>query len=302
MGRAVIDQPGVYEMPAESYHGDPVPGGSLSSTGARMLVPPSCPALFRHYIDHGRADTHTFDHGHAAHALVLGVGAPIASLPFDDRRTKAYKAAEQEARAAGHIPLLKRDAEKVEAMAEALRAHPVAGPLFARPGHAERVLVWRDPESGVWCRAMVDWMPDVDTGARALVVDYKSTACAHPVAFAKSMATYGYHQQGPFYCDGVTALSLDNGRDPAFVLVAQEKEPPYLVTVGAPKPRALEWGRVLNRKARDTYRECVERDHWPGYSDQIEPLDIPDWLDHAYSTAHDAGAYDTHADLIGDLP
>lgn len=38
-----ITEPGVYDLPAEVYHADPVEGGSLSSTGARKLLPPSCP-------------------------------------------------------------------------------------------------------------------------------------------------------------------------------------------------------------------------------------------------------------------
>lgn len=292
-----IVEPGVYDLTDAEYHADPVKGGSLSSTGARALLPPSCPARFHYDREHGRADTAAFDHGRAAHALVLGVGEPIASLPFKDRRTNAYKAAVLEARAAGKTPLLEKDAEQVWRMAAALREHPVAGPLFTRPGVAELSLVYRDPESGVMCRVRTDWMPDVDADSRVLVVDYKTTVDAHPAAFAKAMAKYGYHQQGPFYCDGITALGLDHGREPQFVLVAQEKEPPFLVTVGAPTARAIEWGRVLNRKARDLYRECTEADHWPGYSDAIEPLDIPGWLDSHYDFAATAGAYDTIGDL-----
>lgn len=293
-----ISEPGVYELTEDEYHADPVKGGSLSSTGARALLPPSCPARFHHDRVNGRADTAAFDHGHAAHALVLGIGAPIASLPFNDRRTNAYKDAVRQARTAGMTPLLAKDAEQVEDMAGALRAHPVAGPLFARPGMAELSLVYRDHDSGVMCRVRIDWMPNVDPDSRVLIVDYKTTTDAHPAAFARTMVKYGYHQQGPFYCDGITALGLDHCREPQFVLVAQEKTPPYLVTVGAPTPRALEWGRVLNRKARDIYRECVEADHWPGYSDAIEPLDIPGWLDNQYDDALDAGAFDTIGDLL----
>src|SRR5258708_26204894 len=38
---------GVYGIPADAYHADPIEGGSLSSSGARRLLPPGCPALFR---------------------------------------------------------------------------------------------------------------------------------------------------------------------------------------------------------------------------------------------------------------
>lgn len=291
-----IVEPGQYDLTEDDYHADPVKGGSLSSTGARTLIT-ACPARFHYEREHRRADTKAFDHGHAAHMLVLGSGAPIAEIAAQDWRTKAAKEAAAEAREAGAIPLLTKDAMRVRDMAAALGEHPVAGPLFARPGRAEQSYVGRDPETGVMCRIRIDWQPDVDDDARLIVVDYKSTVKAHPAAFARSMADYGYHQQGPFYTDVLTWLGLDHGQPPRFVLVAQEKEPPYLVTICEPTERALEWGRVLNRKARDTYRECTETGHWPGYSDGIEPLDLPGWLDHQYEAAFEAGRYDTIGDL-----
>ena len=32
---------GVYDIPEDLYHRDPVPGGSLSCSGAKKLLPPS---------------------------------------------------------------------------------------------------------------------------------------------------------------------------------------------------------------------------------------------------------------------
>jgi hypothetical protein len=293
-----ITEPGRYELTDEQYHRDPVKGGSLSSTGARTLLPPSCPARFRWQRDHGRPDTGAFDLGRAAHRDVLGAGGDTIVITGTGKDPNAWRTADdlaavKAARAAGQTPIRPRDLVVVKAMAQALREHPVAGPLLARPGLAEQSFIARDPESGVMCRARVDWMPAVADDARVIVVDYKTTTSAQPAAFARSMADFGYHQQGPFYTDVITWLGDDHGTEPLFVLVAQEKEPPYLVTVATPTSRAIEWGRVLNRKARDVYRECVEANHWPGYSAAIEQLDLPGWLD-----AHQVGAYDT----IGDLP
>jgi hypothetical protein len=171
----MIDQPGVYDIPADVYHSDPVAGGSLSSSGARKLLPPSCPALFRHWADEGQEHKATFDLGHAAHAEVLGVGAPLAVVDADDWRTKAAKQQRDTAYAAGATPLLRNDYEQVHAMAAALRAHPVAGSLFTPgTGRAEQTLVWRDDEFGVWRRAMLDWLTESNGGL--VVVDYKGLA------------------------------------------------------------------------------------------------------------------------------
>jgi hypothetical protein len=46
LDRTVITQPGVYDLPADVYHADPVPpelGGSLSSSGAKLLLPRPAP-------------------------------------------------------------------------------------------------------------------------------------------------------------------------------------------------------------------------------------------------------------------
>lgn len=293
-----ITQPGRYDLTDDEYHGDPVVGGSLSSTGARRLLPPGCPARFHYDRTHPAPAKKEFDHGHAAHSVVLGVGAPIASLPFADRRTSAYKAAVAKARANGETPLLERDVDIVFEMAEALAAHPTAGPLLRRPGRAEQSYVARDPESGVMCRVRPDFMPDVPAGSPIIVVDYKTAADASPARFGRAAADHGYHIQGPYYLDALRWLDLTGDHPPVFVVVAQEKTPPYLVSVFTYKQRALDWGHVLARKARDVYRQCTETGHWPGYSTGPVELDIPGWLDNAYDVAELAGAYDTIGDTL----
>lgn len=292
--RPWITRPGVYDLTELDYHADPVVGGSLSSSGARTLAN-DCPARFAYQREHGRKDTKAFDEGRAAHSLVLGEGAPLAVYDGDAWRTNKAKAFAAEARAAGETPLLAKDAAKVYDMAVALRQHDIAGPLLARPGRAEQSFVARDPETGVLCRVRVDWMPTVGPDGRVLLVDYKSTGSADPYAFARSMATYGYHQQAAFYSDAITWLGLDNGKPPVFLLIAQEKEPPYLVTVARVTPSALEWGRVLNRRARHVYRSCTNTGVWPGYEAGpagVVDLDLPYWQVSQLEAALQAGRFD----------
>ena len=89
-------------------------------------------------------------------------------------------------------------------------------------------------------------------------------------------------------------LGFDNGQPPVFVLIAQEKEPPYLVTVDEPKPWVIEGGRALNREALATYARCTRRGEWPGYEPVVHQLDVPGWRSAAYEAA-----VDRH-DLIGE--
>lgn len=304
-GTYKVTEPGIYNLTDEQYHQDPFDGGSLSSTGARTLIT-SSPARFLWDREHGRPDTRAFDEGRAAHREVLGTGGDVVVIAGTGKDPNAWntnetKAAVAAARADGKTPIRPADAATVAAMADALRAHPVAGPLFARPGRAEQSFFARDPETGVMCRARADWLPDVPDGGRLLVVDYKSTADASPAGFASSSAKFGYHQQGPWYCDVLSWLGLDHGIPPLFVLVAQEKDPPYLVTINRLKERSIEWGRVLNRKARDIYRHCTQTGAWPGYDagpTGITELDLPGWQVARYEAQLDAGLYD----LIGETP
>src|SRR4051794_32399270 len=85
--------PGVYDdMPVAAYHADPVPGGSLSCSGAKKLLPPSCPALYAWERDNPPAPTTTFELGHAAHQRVLGVGPEIVVVDAETWNTNAVKA------------------------------------------------------------------------------------------------------------------------------------------------------------------------------------------------------------------
>ncbi len=269
-----VAEPGIYDIPEDLYHADPVPGGSLSSSGARKLLPPSCPAIFRYEQDHRPESTDAFDFGTAAHKLVLGAGAEIAALDFRDWRTKASQEAAAEVRERGAVPLLRADHDRVTAMASAVRAHPLASALLNPAcGRPEQSLFWQDPEFGVWLRARLDWLPDAP-GGRMIVSDYKTSRSAEPRSFAKSAADFGYHCQAAFYIDGIRELL---GTDAAFVFIVQSKTPPYLVTVVELDPLALRTGRELNRRAIEIFRDCQESGLWPAYSDDIEQVSLPPW-------------------------
>lgn len=273
-------EPGVYTMPSETYHADPVPGGSLSSSGARKLLPPSCPARFRWETDHPPTSKAVYDFGHAAHTLVLGAGPEIAVIHADDWRTKAAKNARDAAHAAGLVPLLDCDYAVVQAMAAALAAHPAARALFdPSAGSPEQSLFWRDERTGITRRGRLDWLPDAGSG-RLIIPDYKTCRSADLASIAKAIHSYGYHCQAAWYRDAVMAVG--HADDAAFVFVFQEKEPPYLVTVVEPDLVALRLGAALNRKAIDIYVECVESGRWPGYSDDVELISLPPWAEARY--------------------
>ena len=285
----VITEPGVYQLDDAEYHADPVPGGSLSASGAKLLLPPSCPARFHHYRTHGRPPKREFDLGHAAHLQVLGAGPELAVVDAPDWRTKAAREARDQAYAAGRVPLLAGQHQQVTDMAAALRRHPIAGELLD-PGRmvAEQSLFWIDDEgqaaTPVWRRARIDALSRPgDIGA--LVVDYKTCRSADVEHISRAMWLYGYAMQAAWYLDAATATGLIHAGLARFLFVFQEIDPPYVVSVIEPDATALRIGAERNREAIETYRMCVESGQWPGHvpDDAIPTIPLPAWAERQYA-------------------
>lgn len=260
------------------YHAD----SALSCSGAKLLLPPSCPAKFRHIQQYGQPPRKVWDFGTVAHGLVLGKCDEIAVLdpavhglkrdgtPADSpTATTAWKQSEAEARERGATPIHIDDYRRAETMAQVVRSHPVAGELFA-DGEAEVSIRWTDPATGIALRARPDWITKTGT-----IVDYKTSKTANPAALEKDWFSFGYHMQAAWYVDGwhaVTGETLD------FVFVAQEKDAPHLVQPIRYDDAALAEARRANREAIELYARCLETGVWPTYTDDNTALiSLPTW-------------------------
>lgn len=271
--------PGLYtadELSLEDYHRDVVPGGSLSSSGARAILDPGCPAQFHYDRQHPKPPKAEFELGTAVHTEVLGSGPANVVTDYDSWRTKAAQVERDKIRAANRIPLLAAEGEQVAAMAAAIRQHPIAGPLFTPgTGIAEQSLYWTDPETSVMCRCRPDWLKELPD--LTLAVDLKTTKDASPAGISKAIADYGYHQQDPFYLDGIQHVL---GKPARFVFVFISKTPPYLITVRELSDADRAIGRAKNARALRIYAECERTGHWPdwtGDTPDIPYISLPPW-------------------------
>ncbi|MDR3036164.1 MAG: PD-(D/E)XK nuclease-like domain-containing protein [Kitasatospora sp.] len=261
-------------LPADEYHADPT---TISSSGLRALLPPGCPAQYRYDRDNPAAPKREFDFGHAAHKVVLGEGDEIVVTEHDDWRSKAAREERDEIRAGGAVPLLAHEGEQVDAMAAAIRQHPLAGPLF-KPGagRAELSIYWTDPATGIRCRIRPDWL--VERPGLTVAVDYKTTRDASPDAVSKAINDHGYHQQDALYTDGIwAALQPDDVR---FLFVFQSKTAPYLITVREIDQQARDIGRAKNERALRIYADCQRTGIWPdwtGPTTDIPFITLPTW-------------------------
>ena len=269
---SLITEPCVVDgMPDAEYHADPVEGGSLSSTGARTLL--RSPALYQWEQAH-RVEKDTYDVGHAVHYKVLGVGAPLVLCNFDSWRTKDAREAKVAARLAGGAPILTKDAAVIDAMAEAMLAHPLAKALLEKPGKAEQSIFAPDPTTGVWLRARIDRLPDPGEG-RTIAVDVKTAISADPYEFRRSAAGFGYDVQAEWY---QAVLRMARGdTDTAFIFAIVEKDPPHLVSVVELVAEFPEIGRRKMRRAIDTFNACRDSDEWPGYEPIVHAVEPPRW-------------------------
>lgn len=287
----VIDKPGLYpDIPEDVYHADPVMGGSLSSTGAKTIYPPGGPARFDYQRRHGGKTSDAMDLGTTVHGLVLGAGPEIAVLDFPDRRTKAYKQAEEAALGLGCVPMLAKDYAAAKTIAKAVLDHDIAGGLFA-PGEfdAEVSMFWRNEEFRIWCRGRLDAMALID--GRVVIGDLKSAADASAEGFTKAVDRYRYYMQEVHYRTGLAVLLGCDPGDIDFLFAVVETEPPYLVAVYDTE-RWRDLGTECCRIAYEKYAGCSETGIWPGYDPYITSLDVPrparlringeinDWHDH----------------------
>lgn len=269
-----ITEPGVYDLDDATYFSDPVPEGSLSTSGAKVLL--ECPAKFRWLRDHPQKPKREFDLGHVAHKLVLGAGAEIVVVDFKDFKTKEAQKQRDAAYAAGKVPVLAADYARAEEMAKAIRADRYANALLnPEHGKPERAMFWRDEQTGVWRRVKLDWFPSRRIGGRLILVDVKTAASAAPSAIDKAILNHGYHLQDDAYREAVRALGLDD--NPSFVFVFVEKEPPHVVTLVELDDDFRELGWRRNREALDLYAKCRANDEWPGYVTGIHEAKPPRW-------------------------
>jgi len=180
-----------------------------------------------------------------------------------------WDAWEQES--AGKLVVTAADMEKVRQMERAILVQQCSG--YVAGGRAEVCLVWRDRETGILCKARLDYLHE---GWDVAIVDLKTTEDASYEAFQKDIYGYGYFQTGAFYLDGYETIT--GVRPRVFTWLAVEKEPPYVAKPwDADERLAIKPGQTSYAEALDTYAACVQTGKWPAYGDGPGTLGLSPW-------------------------
>lgn len=215
-------------------------------------------------------DSDTLRVGRAAHTAILEPDRFLKDYLLWDQGRRTGKKWEAFQVAAGERTILTElQYDQAIAMRDAVRAHPVAGPLVERITEHEVTLLWDHPRTGVPCKGRLDAIGD------GLLVDLKTTNDPSPHKFQALAYRLGYHLQLAWYSDGM----ITSGRDlnEVKILVVQSKEP-FDVAVYTFTATAHARGVEEYEAALDTLLACREAKCWPGIAEDGEiEFTLPTW-------------------------
>jgi len=264
--------PGIYrDIPEADYHKIDAYSNSRGSKFKKA------PAALQYSIEHpGADDSDTLLIGRAFHSATLEPSVFFSKYIKGievDRRTKDGKAAWAQflKESEGKVVLTPAQYQLASEMQSGVLKCEDARLALRKKTDAELTLIWIDEETGVLCKARID----AYCAGPKLGLDLKSTRDASLAEFERSILSYGYHRQGALYLDGARACGLEMNE---FLFIAVEKEPPYLAACYRLREDAIQIGRQENRELLARYAECRKTQVWPGYSDRVQDVSLPEWF------------------------
>lgn len=275
--------PGLYRMSADVYHADCAPEPSLSSSIAKVLLEqsPEHAALahprLRAEKPEDRDATRPQEIGTVAHKLILGQGAEVVPIDFDDYKKADAKTARADAYKAGRCPILTPDLVVAERIADR-----VLGRLPLIPGcegfataPAEVVAVVQD-RSGAWLRIMMDRV-EIHT-THAIIWDVKtSSQPAAPQGLGRRVEQMSMEVQAALYTRVLATLLPHLAGRIRFRWIFVEADEPNGLCVAEADGTGLEIGARKVSAAIHLWNRCRADNEWPGYPAQIIRCGFPEW-------------------------
>lgn len=255
--------PGWHDLAEEVYHADPCPSPSLSSHTAMTIIGESLMHAWRRHPRSPMFVPYTpgsaADRGTAAHALLFG-GREIAPIPAEDFRTNAAREARDQARAAGRVPLLAKDAEAILAMTGPARERFAL--LHGGDYLCEQSALWQEGER--WRRARLDTL----SADRTLIVDYKTTEGAvDALSCERRIADMGLQIQAAAYVSAVESLHPELTGRVRFVFQWQEQRAPFALSPPIEMSEAfLSLGRAQWEAAGQLWDKALRHGALPRWS------------------------------------
>ena len=210
------------------------------------------------------AERKTFVFGRAFHCCLLEPARfdrDYMTLPDLDKRSTANRLAHDRFHElhAGKEFITPAQYEQTRRLVEAIHMHPLASALIAGC-LSERTVTWRDPETGLPCKARLD----LHNAPMGLCLDPKSCEDASPEGFAKSANRFRYHIQHVHYSEGMRVIGQPLKY---FLFLCIEKDPPYAIAIYKLNAPGEERGLELRNRNMATLARGMRENRFPSYND-----------------------------------
>ncbi len=163
---------------------------------------------------------------------------------------------------------------KVSLMRESIMQDETMGALLSS-GIAEHAIYGKLPI----CKVENICRPDViTTGGH--IINYCTSTDINPEKFGVNAYNYGYLLRAALEWDMFTELY---GEPPkAYILLAQEKESPYVWKPYYITGEQLQIGRVQREYAQSLIENAIETDKYSAYGNEVSPLELPTYITKKY--------------------
>lgn len=250
------------------------------------------PAHARWLFLNEKPPTAATEFGWLAHLAVLEphrLHKELAVKPAIDGRTKEgrpiQKAFKERCEREGIKVVKKEEMDALQAIARNCFAHETAREYLTGPGWNEVSIVWKDPATGVLCKARLDRIAlaskapnaDADGQRHAIVIDLKTLGDeAQLREVERSIYNFNYASAAAMYLEGLNQVLPAEEMRP-FVWIVAETAPPNQVRLFTPNADLLEWGHQRWHNWLAQCAECQRTGNWPGWNQGIEEANLPPW-------------------------
>lgn len=168
-----------------------------------------------------------------------------------------------ESQSQSKIVLSEDECAKLFNMVSLTKKHNIVDTLL-EGSQFEQSIFWTDRETGIQFKARPDiWSPKV-------IVDLKTTNDSAPYKLQRAALDHGYYLQAGMMYEACKAIEMPFEM---FVILAVEKEAPYVPAAFMLDDEALQFGIDQFTRYKRQLAECINADSWPGYS--IQELSVP---------------------------
>ena len=269
-----------YDVPFESYLGWPAIGSH-----DLIKIEKTSPADYKKYKDDKGDDGDDKDWmviGTLTHILMLEpkkLKAKVLMKEKPNQRTERgrddWKGHLAACRDSGILLVTPDQMTVARSCAAAGGRHAKVLELLGNKGKSEVSVLWRDAESGLWCKARIDYLPDTHEH----IVDLKTAQTIEPRRFRWAAYDRGYHVQRAFYSYGLNVAIGGAETVYPYWIVAIEKP----TTVGyAARAGVFSFDERFYAKGVEVYErglrtigECTASGEWPEPAEIVSVMELP---------------------------